>query len=119
MEANWLLFELVIGAALLGLIPAMIADKKGHRLILWSLFGAALFIIALPASLLVEDKNTKKCPQCTERVKLDALRCRFCGHEFHSPAARTAGLIKCPHCHLDIPATLARCTFCRHALKAA
>ena len=42
---------LVSIAILLGLIPAVIAHKKGYLFWLWWLYGAALFIIALPHSL--------------------------------------------------------------------
>ena len=97
---------------ILGVIPGMIADKKGHSFVFWRFFGTLLFIIALPAALLLTDRNTKKCPQCAELVKLDALRCRHCGHDFTPLAARRSGLIKCPSCRRDVPATLTRCTFC-------
>ncbi len=28
------------------------------------------------------DSETKPCPRCAERVRLEARACRFCGHEF-------------------------------------
>lgn len=37
----------------LGLIPAIIARRKGRSFVGWWLFGAVLLIAALPASLLV------------------------------------------------------------------
>ena len=30
------------------------------------------------------DTETKKCPMCAETIKLEALKCRFCGEEFDS-----------------------------------
>jgi hypothetical protein len=44
----------VILAAVLGTIPGAIAQKKGYGFIEWWLFGAALFVVALPASLIVK-----------------------------------------------------------------
>lgn len=46
--------EILIAAALIGLIPAFIAQKKGHSFGLWWLYGAALFIIALPHALIMK-----------------------------------------------------------------
>jgi hypothetical protein len=40
----------VILAALIGLLPAYIAYRKGERFLPWWVFGAALFIVALPIS---------------------------------------------------------------------
>jgi hypothetical protein len=88
-------------AILIGLIPALIAYKKGYpkknegyNFFLWWIFGASFFIIALPWAILLKSKKgepekrrvleeMKKCPECTELVKKDARVCRFCGYEFY------------------------------------
>ena len=84
--------EVLIFAVLLGLIPAMIAQSKGRSFGLWWLYGAMLFIIALPHSLIMSaDKKSvearqlsegmKKCPYCAALVKEEAKVCRYCNRE--------------------------------------
>lgn len=91
--------ELVLLAALLGLIPAMIAHNKGHSAFTWWIFGAALFIIALPAALLAEDRGSdesllktgdrRACPHCAGPIRFDVSVCRHCGRDVYFDSADT------------------------------
>ncbi len=85
--------EILLVAALIGLIPAYIAQKKGRSFFPWWIYGALLFIVALPHAILIKpnlpqmeraalDSGYKKCPRCAEMVKPNAKICRFCGHNF-------------------------------------
>ena len=67
-----------ITAAIIGLLPAFIARRKGHSFGKWWFVGSALFIVALPCSLFLENKNKKKCPACRESIDTTATICRFC-----------------------------------------
>ena len=64
-------------AALLGLIPAFIAKNKGRSFGGWWFFGWMLWIVALPASLVVSNRN-RKCHRCLEWIERDATICRYC-----------------------------------------
>jgi hypothetical protein len=54
--------ELIIIAILLGLLPAFIAQSKGRSFIAWWIYGAAIFIIALPHSILIKKDVEEKFP---------------------------------------------------------
>jgi hypothetical protein len=85
--------EFLIIALMIGLIPATIAGGKGHSFFLWWVYGAALWIIAMPHSLLLSPDQQeidrrrlgsgdgKKCLFCAEIIRADASVCRYCGRE--------------------------------------
>jgi hypothetical protein len=60
--------EILIFAALLGLIPAYVAQKKGRSFGLWWLYGALLFIVALPHAFIMSPL-----PESEEAMKLASL----------------------------------------------
>lgn len=48
--------EILLFSALLGLIPALVASRKGGSFPLWWLYGFLLLIVALPHSLLMKER---------------------------------------------------------------
>jgi hypothetical protein len=81
--------EFIIVAILIGLLPAFIAQGKGKSFVSWWIYGALLFIVALPHALLLRPdaqalesrelaQGNKRCPFCAEIIKRQARVCRFC-----------------------------------------
>ncbi len=48
--------EVLILACVLGVIPAFIAKNKGRSFFAWWIYGALLFIVALPHSLIMKSE---------------------------------------------------------------
>ena len=86
--------------------------KKGYSFSLWWIFGAVLFIVALPMALVAKPNaegmalrgEARQCPHCAELIKPEAKVCRYCGRDVSpvSPEQAVAGLtghfVKCPRC---------------------
>jgi hypothetical protein len=61
--------EILIIAILIGLLPAYLARKKGRSFVLWWIYGALLFIVALPHALLMKPR-----PGSKDALEEDALK---------------------------------------------
>jgi hypothetical protein len=97
------MLELVVVLALLGFIPAFMAHRKGRNVVLWWIYGAALFVVALPHSLLMRadtqeiearlrQEGNRKCPFCAEFVKREAIICRHCQRELPEQPKPSGGI---------------------------
>jgi len=77
-------------AVLIGLLPAFIAQSKGYGFVGWWVYGAVLFIVALPHALLLKPNHAalglQTCPSCHELVKATANVCRYCRYDLTQPA---------------------------------
>jgi hypothetical protein len=88
---------LIAQAVLFGIISAVVANQKNRGPVQWFFLGLAFGVFGFIGSLIVSDvradsgsestsfdpeRQTKKCPDCAERIKLEARVCRYCNNEF-------------------------------------
>ncbi|HYD26943.1 hypothetical protein [Brevundimonas sp.] len=110
--------ELLIACMLIGLIPGVIAASRGHNFLLWWLFGAALFIVALPCSLFLKSPE-RKAEEDARRVARDAALAQLVANTTAAQGAATAAAAApsgdtrdCPWCAETIKAAARICRFC-------
>jgi DNA-directed RNA polymerase subunit M/transcription elongation factor TFIIS len=97
---------LLVQAVAFAVLSGIVADKKRRDPIGWGLVGLVFGLFGFVAALVVEevkqeerksrslrgsqssttrqfdpDEHEKKCPMCAEYIKLEARRCKHCGHE--------------------------------------
>lgn len=85
--------EILIIGTLIGLLPAAIAQSKGRSFVAWWIYGALLFIVALPHALIM--KADEKSIEQKKVAGGERIRCPHCA-ELIRPEAKV-----CPHCRLE------------------
>jgi ribosomal protein L37AE/L43A len=122
---NWA--SIVIVWILCGVGAAIAASNKGRDMGPWFMIGFLLgpfgliYALIIPKIEIKENKiksiehETKRCPMCAETIKLEAMKCRFCGHLFNDNEVQeeiekrkseieeeeireNKGIKKCPRC---------------------
>jgi hypothetical protein len=83
-----LLLFWIVGAILVAVVASSKRRSGARWFFLSLLISPLLTLIAVAAMPRIEpptpQEPVKICPRCAEKVKLAAVVCRFCGHEFGS-----------------------------------
>jgi len=105
--------EILVIVLIIGSIPGAIAQSKGRSFVGWWLYGAALFIIALPHSLLLRRRDQPQAPipvVITEGLVARPVR------SVSDPTPRPMPVTTktCPMCAESVQAAARICRFCRY-----
>ncbi len=101
-----------------GVAAVLVGQTKGRPAGDSFMFGAVFGIFGLAWVALSDPHTTRKCPECAEKVLIDAKVCKHCGHRFVEEPLPPPGKvsIECPLCDtkLKIPedAKRFRCARC-------
>jgi hypothetical protein len=87
--------SILFAGALLGLIPAYIAWRKGHNFFAWWAGGAALWIVVFPLALLAKTNQAeldrrrlkngeRQCPHCRKFVRVATTVCQYCRRDIRT-----------------------------------
>jgi RNA polymerase subunit RPABC4/transcription elongation factor Spt4 len=94
------MYRFIVFQALVGILGAVIASKKGRNTFLWGLlcfiFPLLVFVIGFAPPLLKSGK-TKQCPYCKRVLQETDTKCRNCGRDM------PINLVLCRECGSFVP----------------
>lgn len=80
------MYRYLIISIIAGIIGSIIARRKGYNQIVWFILCAIvplLIVVILILPTKVAKGLTKKCNNCAEIIKEDALVCKHCGYSMY------------------------------------